>query len=355
MTINMNLESNYLIIDMAEECYKHDGILELESGENLNGFEISYTTRGHLTTNKDNVIWVIHALTGDAKVEEWWSGLVGEDKFYDPTKHFIVCANLLGSCYGSTNPLSENPKSGKPYFYDFPNLTTRDLAKSLEHLRQHLGISSIHTIIGGSLGGQVALEWAYLLQEQVRHTIILASNAKTSPWTIGFNETQRMAIEADSSWGENRPDAGKKGLEAARAIAMLSYRHPEDFENKQSDKESKLDGFRISSYLRYQGQKLASRFNAFSYWVLSKAMDSHDLGRGRGNVKNALSAIPSKILAIGVDKDMLFLKEESQFIAKHVPRGSYKEIESSTGHDAFLIEYEQLQYILRSFYLEEND
>lgn len=350
----MNLESNYLIIDMAEECYRHEGILELESGETLENFEIAYTTRGHLTTAKDNVIWVIHALTGDANVEEWWSGLIGEDKFFDPTKHFIVCANLLGSCYGSTNPLSENPKNQKPYYYDFPSLTTRDMARSLEILRKHLGISSIHTLIGGSLGGQVGLEWAYMLQEKVKHSIILASNAKTSPWTIGFNETQRMAIESDSTWGENKAEAGKKGLEAARAIAMLSYRHPEDFQNKQSEKEDKLDNFRISSYLRYQGQKLANRFNAFSYWLLTKAMDSHDVGRGRGGTASALSGIPSKVLAIGVDKDVLFLKEESQYIANHVQKGSYREIHSSAGHDAFLIEYEQLQYILRSFYLEEN-
>ncbi|WP_009036236.1 homoserine O-acetyltransferase family protein [Indibacter alkaliphilus] len=349
----MNLESNYLIIDMAQECYRHEEVLELESGEKLPGFEIAYTTQGHLTAAKDNVIWIVHALTGDANVQEWWSGIVGEDKFYDPTKHFIVCANLLGSNYGSTNPLSNNPTTGKPYYYDFPNLSTRDLAKALEHLRVHLGISSIHSLVGGSLGGQVALEWAYILKEKVKHTIILASNAKTSPWTIGFNETQRMAIEADSTWGENRPDAGKKGLEAARAIAMLSYRHPQDFDAKQKDLDEKLDGFRISSYLRYQGQKLANRFNAFSYWILSKAMDSHDIGRARGGTEKALSQIQSKILTIGVDRDLLFLKEESQFIANHVPKGSYKEISSRTGHDAFLIEYEQLQYILRSFYLEE--
>lgn len=350
----MNLRSNYLIVDMAQETYKHEDVLELESGERLNGFELAYTTQGHLTTEKDNVIWVIHALTGDANVNDWWAGLVGEDKFYDPSKHFIVCANLLGSCYGSTSPLSENPATGKPFYYDFPNLTPRDLAHSLDHLREHLGISEINTLIGGSLGGQVALEWAYFLQKKVKNTVILASNAKTSPWTIGFNETQRMSIEADSTWGQNHPDAGKKGLEAARAIAMLSYRHPEDFALKQSDIEEKMDNFRISSYLRYQGQKLANRFNAYSYWVLSKAMDSHDIGRGRGGTKMALSQIPSKILAIGVDKDLLFLKEESQFIAKNVQKGSYHEIHSSYGHDAFLIEYGQLQYILKGFYLEGN-
>ncbi|MCL6259633.1 homoserine O-acetyltransferase [Aquiflexum sp. TKW24L] len=350
----MNVASNYLIIDMAQETYTHEGVFDLESGESLPGFQMAYTTQGRLTTAKDNVIWVIHALTGDAKVQEWWNGMVGEDKFYDPGKYFIVCANLLGSCYGSSSPLSENPLTGKPYYYDFPNLSTRDMARSLDHLREYLGINTINTVIGGSLGGQVAIEWAYLLQDQVKNTIILASNAKTSPWTIGFNETQRMAIESDCTWGENQPDAGKKGMEAARAIAMLSYRHPEDFALKQTDTEEKLDNFRISSYLRYQGQKLGNRFNAFSYWVLSKAMDSHDLGRGRGGTEQVLQQISSKVLAIGVDRDLLFLKEESQFISRHVPKGTYREIQSPYGHDAFLIEYGQLQYILKGFYLENN-
>ncbi|MDO9554708.1 MULTISPECIES: homoserine O-acetyltransferase family protein [Rhodonellum] len=351
----MNLKSPYLIIDMAQETYTNEDPLKLESGEFLPGFQLAYTTQGHLNTSKDNVIWVIHALTGDANVQEWWSGLVGEDKFYDPTKHFIVCANLLGSCYGSTQPLSENPKTGKPYYYDFPHLTTKDMALSLDLLREHLGIMEINTLIGGSLGGQVALEWAYLLKHKVKNTVILASNAKTSPWTIGFNETQRMAIESDSTWGQSTPEAGKKGLEAARAIAMLSYRHPENFAENQADAEDKTDQFRVSSYLRYQGNKLANRFNALSYWTLTKTMDSHDLGRGRGGVKKALSEIPSRVLAIGVDRDLLFLREESQFIAQNVQLGTYREIQSPYGHDAFLIEYSQLSYILSSFYLEAND
>ncbi len=348
----MNLKSNYLVVDMTEEIYKHEGILDLESGESFKNYQISYTTQGHLTAAKDNVIWIIHALTGDPNPHIWWNGLVGEDKFFDPTKHFIVCANLIGSCYGSTNPLSIDPVTGQPFYYDFPNLTTRDMAATLDSLRQHLGIQTIHTVIGGSLGGQVALEWSYSLQDNVEHTVILASNAKTSAWTIGFNETQRMAIEADGSWGEKKSDAGKKGLEAARAIAMLSYRHPEDFQQKQADTDSKLDNFSISSYLRYQGGKLANRFNAFSYWILSKAMDSHDIGRNRGGAQKALGEIPSKVLAIGVDKDLLFLREESQFIARNVQKGTYREIKSSYGHDAFLIEYGQLQYLLQGFYLE---
>lgn len=350
----MNLQSPYLIVDMTQEVFSYDEELRLESGESLSGFQISYTTQGHLTPKKDNVIWVLHALTGDANVQQWWGGLVGDDKFFDPTKHFIVCANLLGSCYGSTQPLSENPKTGKPYYYEFPNLTTRDLAKSLDLLREHLGIEKIDTVIGGSLGGQVALEWAYLLQNRLKHAIILASNAKASPWIIGFNEAQRMAIESDCTWGKNHADAGKKGLETARAIGMLTYRHPETFLQNQTDTGENLDNYKISSYLRYQGLKLSNRFNALSYWILSKAMDSHNIGRGRGGTEKALSQIQSNVLAIGVDTDVLFTRTESQWISKHVPHGTYREISSIYGHDAFLIEFGQLNYILRSFYLEDG-
>ncbi|MEP1956317.1 MAG: homoserine O-acetyltransferase, partial [Algoriphagus sp.] len=301
-----------------------------------------------------NVIWVIHALTGDSNAQEWWNGLIGEDKFFDPSNHFIICANLLGSCYGSTHPFSENPKTSRPYYYDFPQMTTRDLAQGLERLRIHLQIETIHTLIGGSLGGQVGLEWAYTLGKKLNNAIILASTSKTKPWVIGFNETQRMAIESDCTWGENNQDAGRKGLETARAIAMLTYRHPLDLETKQVDSENKLDDFRAASYLRYQGQKLAKRFNALSYWTLSKTMDSHDLGRNRGGCEEALSQIEANVLAIGVNSDLLFLPEESQFISGSVRKGTYKEITSTAGHDAFLIEFEQLSYILKSFYLQQK-
>lgn len=351
----MNLQSPYLITQMTKEIFNCQEELQLESGETLPGFQLSFTTQGMINTQKDNVIWVLHALTGDANPQDWWSGLIGEDKFYDPAKHFIVCANLLGSCYGSTQPMSENPKTGKPYYYDFPNITTRDIAEALDKLREHLGIDIINTVIGGSLGGQVAMEWAYTLEDKLRNAVIIASNAKASPWIIGFNETQRMAIESDNTWGELDPEAGKKGLETARAIGMLSYRHPQTFIQSQSETEEKRDNFRISSYLRYQGLKLANRFNALSYWVLSKAMDSHDVGRGRGGTEKALSKIKCRVLSIGVDTDVLFTSEESKFISQHANKGTYREITSIYGHDAFLIEYEQLNYILKSFYLEGNN
>lgn len=347
----MNLKSQYASINMTQELFHSSNPLVLESGEILSEFDLAYTTYGQLNTERNNVTWVIHALTGDTNASEWWNGLIGEDKFFDPNDHFIICANLLGSCYGSTNPFSENPITGQPYFYDFPQVTTRDLAESLERLRQHLEIEEIHTLIGGSLGGQVVLEWAYTLGERLKNAVVLASTSKTSPWVIGFNETQRMAIESDCTWGDLDPKAGSKGLETARAIAMLSYRHPDDLKRKQSDSEEKLDGFRAASYVRYQGQKLTKRFNALSYWTLSKAMDSHDLGRKRGGSDQALSSISAKVLSVGVDKDLLFLPSESQYISQKVQRGTYKEIISTAGHDAFLIEFEQLSHFLQSFYL----
>ncbi|NHE57457.1 homoserine O-acetyltransferase family protein [Cyclobacterium plantarum] len=350
----MNLQSPHLSIEMTQEIFYCKEALHLESGEILPEFQLSFTTQGQLNDKKDNVVWVLHALTGDANPQEWWAGLIGEDKFYDPSRHFIICANFLGSCYGSTQPLSVNPGTGKPYYYDFPNLTTRDIAASMDKLRLHLGLDQIDTVIGGSLGGQVALEWAYTLKERLNNAIIIASNAKASPWIIGFNETQRMAIESDQTWGSMDAKAGKKGLETARAIGMLSYRHPQTFIQHQSETEEKRDNFKISSYLRYQGMKLANRFNALSYWTLSKAMDSHDLGRARGGTAAALAKIQCKVLSIGIDTDLLFTFVESRFISLHVPKGTYREISSLYGHDAFLIEYEQLQYILQSFYLENN-
>jgi len=335
---------------MNQELFVAKSPLPLESGETLPFFELAYATYGQLNESKSNVIWVIHALTGDCKVTEWWSGIIGEGKFFDPKSDYIICANLIGSCYGSTNPLSKNPETDQAYFYDFPQLTTRDQANALEQLRIHLDIPQINTLIGGSLGGQVGLEWSIILRNKLSNAIILASTAKSSPWVVGFNETQRMAIESDCTWGERLENVGKKGLETARAIAMLSYRHPEDLNQKQKESESKLDHFRAASYLRYQGAKLSKRFNALSYWNLSKTMDSHDLSRNRASLHAALQEIEAYVLCVGVDSDLLFLPSESKYIADQTKKGTYREIKSTAGHDAFLIEFEQLTDILKSFY-----
>ncbi len=335
---------------MKTQSFHSSSPLILESGQILEQYTIAYTTYGELNEDQSNVIWAVHALTGDAQVGDWWSGLVGENALYNFSDHFIICANLLGSAYGSTNALSENPATGIPYYYDFPVCSTRDLAESLERLRKHLKIERIHTLIGGSLGGQVALEWAYILGSKLQHAIIIASTAKTSPWVIGFNEAQRMAIAADSTWGQLHSNAGVKGLEAARAVAMLSYRNPTDINVKQKESVEKIDGFLAASYLQYQGSKLAKRFQAFSYWALTKAMDSHDIGRGRQGIELSLYAIQARVLAVGVNSDLLFLAEESRLISELVPNGNYGEILSTAGHDAFLIEFDQLTKLIDRFY-----
>lgn len=320
----------------------------LESGVFLPEIQLAYQTFGSLNASKDNTIWVVHALTANADVSDWWAGLFGKGKVLDPEKYFIVCANNLGSCYGSTNALSINPQTEEPYFHDFPLLTTRDMANALELLRRHLDLPVIQMLIGGSLGGQIAMEWAISEPTVIQNLVLLATNAFHSPWGIAFNEAQRMAIQADASWQYRHPQAGMMGLKAARAIALLSYRNAEIYNQKQAeDNNNKLDGFKASSYQQYQGEKLIRRFNAFAYWTLSKAMDSHHVGRNRESIVAALKLIKATTKVIGIRSDLLFPISEQKFLAEHIPNASLHIIESLYGHDGFLLEFEKITAILR--------
>ncbi|WKN42719.1 homoserine O-acetyltransferase family protein [Tunicatimonas pelagia] len=340
---------------LAEHTFQHSESFPLESGESLPGFQLFYTTFGTLNVRRDNVIWVCHALTGNANLLDWWSGLFGEDKLYNPADYFVICANMLGSCYGSTGPLSVNPQTNQPFFHSFPAITNRDVVQAFDLLRQELEIGQIHTLIGGSMGGQQALEWSIMQPDVVRNLIQIASNAQHSPWGIAFNESQRMAIESDASWLENRPDAGLDGMRTARSIALLSYRHYRTYQKTQQDATSdQLTNYRASSYQRYQGEKLARRFNAFSYWVLSRAMDSHHVGRGRDSVISALKRVKARTLQVGIGTDVLFPPNEQQFLAQHIAGSQLAVIYSDYGHDGFLLEYSQLRYHITSFYQEEN-
>jgi len=333
------------------EDFIYQDNFELEPGGYLPGFQLRFTTYGQLNEKRDNVIWVCHALTANADFLDWWKGLFGSGKLYDPEKYFVVCANALGSCYGSTGPLSTNSISGKPFFHDFPQLTNRDIVRAFDLLRQHLGIELIHTVIGGSLGGQHALEWAIMRPDKIKHLVQLCSNAQHSPWGIAFNESQRMAIENDPSWTEDSPEAGLQGMRTARSIALLSYRHYQTYENSQLERDmDKLNAFKASSYQRYQGEKLARRFNAYSYWILSKAMDSHHVGRGRGSLKQALEKVQAHALFLGVSTDLLFPINEQEFLSRHVSRGQFAVINSAYGHDGFLIEIPRLEQEIGRFY-----
>jgi homoserine O-acetyltransferase len=338
---------------VVNHTYIHNNQFQLESGEILPLLTINYSTLGTLNPEKNNVVWVCHALTANADVSAWWSGLVGEGKFYNPKDHFIICANILGSCYGSTGPLSVNPHTGKPYYLSFPQTTIRDMVKAHEILRMHLGIQKIHTCIGGSLGGQQAMEWAIMNPDLIGQLILLATNAMHSPWGIAFNEAQRMAIKADPTWTEENEHAGRQGLKAARAVALLSYRNYHTYLNSQHESDlDKTDHFKASSYQNYQGEKLVNRFNCHSYLFLSKSMDSHNVGRGRTSLKNALSRLRSNTLMIGITSDLLFPVSEQLFLKEHISNACYDEIDSIYGHDGFLIETVKIERIIHSFYTQ---
>ncbi len=335
---------------MGLQKFTYTNLFTLESGKQLHGLEIAYHTFGRLNSKKNNVIWVCHALTANSDVLDWWPGLFGEKALFNPQEHFIVCANILGSAYGTTNPLSINPKRDEPFYLSFPEYTIRDLVKAHQLLANHLGIEQIEVLIGGSLGGQQALEWAISEPERVNKLIVLASNAKHSPWGIAFNESQRLCITADPTFYKSQPNGGNLGLKAARSVALLSYRSYKTYAVTQADDDmQKKDSFNASSYQNYQGQKLVNRFNAYSYWYLTKAMDSHNVGRNRISVENALNRISAKTLIVAIASDFLFPPDEQRFLQRHIPGASFAEVESLFGHDGFLIETEALSKIIYHF------
>src|SRR5690554_5739618 len=203
---------------MSISTFNYPKTFKLESGKRIRNLRIAYHTYGKLNEQKDNVVWVCHALTANADVFEWWAGLFGEKDLFNPRAHFVICANVIGSPYGSTNPLSVNSATGYPYYLSFPQFSIRDLAAAHALLANHLGIEKIAVVIGGSLGGQQALEWAIADPDRIGNLVLVATNAVHSPWGIAFNESQRLAISTDRTFFANIPNGGAKGLKAARSI-----------------------------------------------------------------------------------------------------------------------------------------
>ncbi|MFY0689741.1 MAG: homoserine O-acetyltransferase [Cyclobacteriaceae bacterium] len=318
------------LIQPDTKILKIDRPLVLECGEQLTHAQITYTTMGEPNSDLSNVVWVFHALTGNANPTEWWPGLTEENGALNAEHDFIICANVLGSCYGTTGPQDHN----------FPMITVRDIVKGHQLLRDELGIKKVKLGIGGSLGGQQLLEWAVQEPDIFENIAAIATNAQHSPWGIAFNEAQRMAL--------SNIDKGK-GLEAARAIAMLSYRHYETFEKTQKDEDQRWDDFSASSYQQYQGEKLRKRFTSETYYYLSKAMDSHNVGRHFVSIKDALNRVNSNTLVVGIDTDILFPLKEQELIAKHIPKADFKVIESHYGHDGFLVESAKLNKLIKDF------
>ena len=333
------------------ETLRYNQQLKTETGALLPSLDIAYNTYGELNRNGDNVIWICHALTANSEVEAWWPGMVGEGLLFDPGKYFIVCANVLGSCYGTTGPASVNPESGKPWLRDFPLITVRDLVNVHEILRKHLGIKKIHSIIGASIGGYQALEYTIMFPELIEKLIVLASGTKQTPWALAFSESMRLAMEADQSFVSNDPEGGKKGLKAARSIALISYRTAAAYNQTQKEEDNeKLTSFKACTYQAYQGEKLVKRFNPYSYWCLTALSDTHNIGRGRGGVINALKSIKAEILCVGIKSDILFPTDEQKLIAENSNNAEYIEIDSFYGHDGFLIETRLVTDVVRKFW-----
>ncbi|HMU97668.1 MAG TPA: homoserine O-acetyltransferase [Chitinophagales bacterium] len=335
---------------MEPNILKYKAPFPLESGTILPEIDIAYNTFGTLNADKSNVVWICHAFSANSNPTEWWPGMVGDGLFFDPKDYFIVCANMLGSCYGSTGPLSINPETGKKYYKDFPVVTVRDMVKSLTILRKHLGIEKIYFSCGFSMGGQQLLEWIITEPTIFKNILLGATNIKHSPWGIAFNESQRMAIEADGTFGQEDDNAGINGMKAARSIGLISYRNYKAYNITQHDEDnSKLENFKACGYQRYQGEKLAKRFNAYSYYILSKAMDNHNIERGRGAAKEVLENIKSNIIVLGIKSDFLYPLEEQELMASLMPHSTFVAIDSHFGHDGFLIENEQISKILSTF------
>ncbi|HLG03949.1 MAG TPA: homoserine O-acetyltransferase [Bacteroidia bacterium] len=325
------------------------GKFETESGGVVADLVLAYCTAGTFVPGKSKVAWICHALTANADCMEWWPDFAGKGKAVNPDDYFIVCMNIPSSCYGSSGPLSENKLTGQPYYKTFPFFTISDIVRASIILRQHLGIEEIHLLAGGSMGGYQCLEWSLTEPERIKNMLLIATGARESAWGVAIHTAQRLAFEADPTFGEKSGTAGIAGLKAARAIGMLTYRNYAAFVKTQTDIDDRTENFRSESYIRYQGEKLAQRFNAYSYWLLTKTMDSHNVARGRGAMEKVLKNVKAKTICIGISSDILCPVNEQKFLAKHIPGATYAEIDSPYGHDGFLVEGERVGALLQNF------
>jgi homoserine O-acetyltransferase len=328
------------------------GELALELGGRLPALRIAYRTWGTLDADGANAVVVCHALTGSADADLWWTRLFGPGRALDPERDFVVCSNILGSCYGTTGPTDIDPATGGPWLGTFPAITVRDMVRVQHALATALGVNRIRTVIGGSLGGMQVLEWALLHPEMVESAVFVASTGRHSAWCIGLSEAQRQAIYADPRWKGGRYDPAEPptaGLAVARMMAMLSYRSQPSFEMRFARRPQTEDLYAIESYLRYQGQQLVDRFDAATYVTLTKAMDTHDVSRGRGDYEDVLRSVRQPMLVVSIDSDVLYWPWEQREVASLVPNARLALMDSPHGHDAFLIDVDRLNDMVADF------
>ncbi len=326
------------------------GSFRLECGADLDRLEIGYRTWGEPSSR---AVLVCHALTGSADADEWWGELFGPGRALDPSRDFIVCSNVLGGCYGSSGPTSRAEHLGRPFGPDFPEVTVRDMVRAQAKLLESLGVTTLDLVLGGSMGGMQALEWACMYPDRVRALGAVATSAAHSAWCIGTSEAQRVAIRTDPAWRQGYYGQGagpRTGLGIARMIAMQSYRSWDSFDERFGrERQGEDDRFAVASYLDYQGEKLAERFDANTYLMLTEAMDTHDVGRDRGGIEAALRAISCPTLVVGIASDGLYPVQEQEQLAEAIPNARLELLHGPHGHDGFLIEANRLDRLVRRF------
>jgi homoserine O-acetyltransferase/O-succinyltransferase len=341
----------------------------LEGGGLLRGVVLAYETWGQLAADASNAVLVCHALTGDSHASGpaspghatagWWDGFVGPGRAIDTDRWFVVCVNVLGGCQGTTGPASPHPDDGRPWGSRFPVVSVRDMVRTQAAVADHLGVDRWHAVVGGSMGGMQALEWGLMYPERVRAIAPIATTAAASAQQIGWWSTGRRVIRMDPKWrGGDYYDAAPgdgphESLSVARMISQITFRSDDVFTDRFGREVVEgLDGFRmwqrfeVERYLEYHGDKLVRRFDANSYLLLTKAMDLHDIGRGRGGVAAAAGRLRAPLLVVGVSSDVLYPAYQSGEIVD-LARGAgvdaaFVELDSPHGHDAFLIEHDQL-------------
>ena len=325
-----------------------------EDGTELREVPVAYRSWGELNAAGNNAILVCHALTGDTAVDEWWPDILGAGRALDTDRYFVLCANVIGSPYGTVSPLSVNPQSGARYGPDFPVPTLRDTVALHKLLLEALGVRQVAFAIGGSLGGMQVLEWAFH-GDFVRALVPIGVGGRHSAWCIAWSEAQRAAIRHDPAWEQGRYEESggpANGLAIARMIAMISYRSFESF-GERFGRTLNVAGhpafYAMESYLRYQGKKLVERFDANCYLRLTQLMDTHDVARDRGEYHSVLSGIEQPTLVIGIDSDLLYPLNEQRELAEHLPRAELAILEAAHGHDSFLIEVDAINDMVRDW------
>jgi homoserine O-acetyltransferase/O-succinyltransferase len=355
----------------ANQVFTFDS-LPLQRGGHIAPVTVAYETWGKLNAAGDNAVLITHALTGSSHAHDtenpgdpkaaWWNPLIGLGRFFDTSRYYVICSNILGGCYGTTGPSSVDPNTGRPYGMRFPVITIRDMVEVQRKLIEHLGVRQLAMVAGGSIGGQQSLEWAVAYPELVRKAIVVAATAALTAQAIAFSEVGRQAILADPLWqgGDYLPGEGpREGLAIARMLAMITYQSEEAMELRfarrpaRNKNVSALSGFTdpdqrfdVEGYLYYQGEALVRRFDANSYLYISRAMDLYDVSEGYPSLEAALSRLRSKALFIGIRSDFLFPAARVRWLADQVRAAGgeaiYAELDSPHGHDAFLKEWEQM-------------